>query len=193
MSEEIMPAQSGCSDDELWDAYDRSGRPLGYDLRRGDWNGKAMPENVYHLVVQIFVFSADEKVLVTQRAPCKSFPLQWENPGGSVLKGETPVQGAVRELREETGLCITPQQLRFAYKEIGCSAIYHCFAALVRGDETITLQEGETVAFQWLPYPEFLALLKTENFINSCGERALSYQQDVEAAWAALRAGQDNP
>ena len=31
---------------ELWDAYDRDGNPLGFDLVRGE----PLPEGAYHLV-----------------------------------------------------------------------------------------------------------------------------------------------
>jgi 8-oxo-dGTP pyrophosphatase MutT (NUDIX family) len=35
----------------------------------------------------------------------------WFTPGGGLSGGETPAEGAVRELREETGLRITPGEL----------------------------------------------------------------------------------
>jgi 8-oxo-dGTP diphosphatase len=45
----------------------------------------------------------DGQVLLLQRAkpPC---PGLWVAPGGKVDPGESPVEGAIRELREETGL-----------------------------------------------------------------------------------------
>ena len=79
---------------ELWDAYDREGRPLGFDLVRGE----LMPEGVWHMVVEIYAATPDGRLLVTRRHPDKSWGLYWEVTGGSVVKGETPAQGAVREL-----------------------------------------------------------------------------------------------
>jgi 8-oxo-dGTP pyrophosphatase MutT (NUDIX family) len=32
----------------------------------------------------------------------------WELPGGMVERGESPMEGAVREVQEETGLSVTP-------------------------------------------------------------------------------------
>ena len=46
--------------------------------------------------------------LVGQRAPGRVFGGLWEFPGGRVEPGETPEQAAVREVREETGLDVTP-------------------------------------------------------------------------------------
>ena len=42
---------------ELWDAYDKEGNKLGFDLVRGE----PIPDGVYNLVVQVFAVSADGK------------------------------------------------------------------------------------------------------------------------------------
>ncbi|CAH0004058.1 unnamed protein product [Clonostachys byssicola] len=49
------------------------------------------------------VFKGD-RVLVLQRAPHDSMPLQWEPPGGGVDPEETILNGCARELWEEAGL-----------------------------------------------------------------------------------------
>jgi len=40
-------------------------------------------------------------ILIGQRTPQQSHPLEWEFPGGKVEPGETPQQAVVRELQEE--------------------------------------------------------------------------------------------
>ena len=88
---------------ELWDAYDREGNPLGFDLVRGE----PVPEGVYHLVVEIFAVTADGRVLITQRHPDKAWGGRWEYTGGAVVKGETadyellPYEDFKRVLRED--------------------------------------------------------------------------------------------
>ena len=89
---------------ELWDAYDRNIQKIdGMTLVRGEES--SIPKGVYHMVVFILVRHTDGQYLLMRRSPGKAFPLYWEaTAGGSVLQGETAVQGAIRELREETGI-----------------------------------------------------------------------------------------
>lgn len=163
---------------EAWDAYDVQGNLLGFDLYRGE----PIPEGVYHLVVEIYVFSKDGKVLSTQRHPGKPmFPLKWEVTGGAVQKGETPGQGALRELREETGICAAPEQLHAVYSMVRNHAIFHSYAVLVDRDVPIKLQEGETVAYQWLDYETFLALVDSGDFVDTLRDRFLEHREKVEA------------
>lgn len=44
------------------------------------------------------------KILVCQRRKWDTFGLLWEFPGGKLEPNETPVEGLIRELREELGV-----------------------------------------------------------------------------------------
>jgi 8-oxo-dGTP pyrophosphatase MutT (NUDIX family) len=51
--------------------------------------------------------SGIDHLLLVQRAPTDSYPNCWEVPGGSVdMTGETILEAAARELKEETGLTV---------------------------------------------------------------------------------------
>lgn len=53
----------------------------------------------------------DQEILLTRRHPDKPYGLMWECTGGSVLMGETSVEGALRELSEEAGVRAEKEQL----------------------------------------------------------------------------------
>lgn len=165
---------------ELWDAYDREGNPLGFDLVRGE----PLPEGVYHLVVEIFAMTADGRVLITQRHPDKHWGGCWEYTGGSVVKGETPVEGALRELREETGIIVSAQDLHQVYVDVWPgmnSTIYHSFAVFFNlAEQDIRLREGETVAYDLLPYETFRQVLMEDRFVDVVRVRFLDHQEDFD-------------
>ena len=48
----------------------------------------------------------DNQVLLSQRTADKSFPGQWEFPGGKIESSETAHEALIRELKEELGIDI---------------------------------------------------------------------------------------
>ena len=52
------------------------------------------------------VIVSDDKVLLLLRKINQPFSKQWDLPGGHLLEGETWVEGAVRETKEETNIDI---------------------------------------------------------------------------------------
>ena len=50
-------------------------------------------------------------LLLTHFDPEVGLPPRWITPGGGIDPGETPLDAAVRELREETGLIVPPEDL----------------------------------------------------------------------------------
>lgn len=62
---------------------------------------------------RIMLFDEQNRVflLKTHFDPEVGLPPRWLTPGGGIDSGETALQAAVRELLEETGLVVTPDQL----------------------------------------------------------------------------------
>ena len=95
---------------ELWDIYDKDRNKTGRTMKRGE----PMKDGDYHLVVHICIFSSDGKMLIQQRQPFKD---GWSNlwditVGGSSVAGDTSIDAAVREVREEVGIQLSPAELR---------------------------------------------------------------------------------
>lgn len=146
---------------EIWDAYDESLKKMdGMTLVRGE----PVPEGVYHLVCDILVRHADGDYLLMQRDPRKSCGGLWEaSAGGAALRGETALQSAFRELREETG--ILADELTEIGRDVSpeTRSIYVAFLCVTdRNKSNITLQEGETCAFRWVGRDALLAMDASE-------------------------------
>ena len=65
-------------------------------------------------VVAGILIDKNKRLLLSQRQSFKTFPLQWEFPGGKVVAGESPEMALIRELKEE--LNINAKQLKFFLK-----------------------------------------------------------------------------
>jgi 8-oxo-dGTP diphosphatase len=78
----------------------------------------------------------------------------WELPGGVLELDETPEQGVVREVLEETGVTVEPDQLTGVYKNMTrgiIALVFRCHA--VAGD---TQPTPEASAVAWLTAEEIL-------------------------------------
>ena len=165
---------------ELFDLYDEKMHPLGEICERGD----PIPSGKYHLIVNILSVNFENKVLITKRSLGKSFPGQWEITGGSVISGETPRQGAVRELKEETGLTALTDALDcrghiiFKNKRHNHINIFYLFRADFHED-SIVLRPGETDAAR-LVYPaEIERMAREGEFVSYLFLRAKAFYADI--------------
>jgi len=77
------------------------------------------------LQVVAAIIERDGKILVGQRKPEQSHPLQWEFPGGKVEAGESPEQALTRELQEELGVnaAVSREITRYRYAYPGKNSI----------------------------------------------------------------------
>lgn len=144
---------------ELWDAYDGELNKIeGKTLLRGE----PIPEGLFHLVCDIIVKHSDGSFLLMQRDPNKHYGGMWEaTAGGSALQNESPVDCAVRELREETG--IVSDRLTEVGRVLSRDTVYvefYCETDIDKG--SVTLQEGETSAFKWVSREELLSMKRSE-------------------------------
>lgn len=87
---------------ELWDVLDENRNKTGKLIERG----KPMRSDEFHLVVFAFIKNLEGKILISKRAPIKTFPNTWEVTGGSAITGEDSFSAIVREVKEELGIDI---------------------------------------------------------------------------------------
>lgn len=152
---------------ERFDAFDEHGKALGFDLIRGHEH----PDGAYHKVVQIYTFNSEGQVLITLRDPRKTFGGLWEVTAGSVIKGETENEGALRELKEETGIEVQASELILFNHHIEQDTLWYTYMVKVSSNPKITLQVYETVDYRWVSLDEFNHLMLNNAFPAPMKER----------------------
>ena len=141
---------------EYNDIYDKDRNPTGrVHLRGTRWN-----PGEYGFVVCVWVYDGKGKLLLTRRAPEKSFPGTWENSGGAVKAGETSRQAIARELFEETG--IRAEEDAFELLDTGLDGNTHYDYYCLRRDvplSEIVLLPGETDDVRWATFQQVRDLI----------------------------------
>ncbi len=148
--------------EELWDVYDGERRPTGRTHRRG----ALIPEGDYHLVIHAWVQNEAGEILLTQRSLNKSYAEMWECSGGSALAGEDSVTAALREIYEETGLSVCPENGRCIKSVRRVNDFLDVW--LFSKDFTLAdvrLQERETAGARLAAKGELLSLKESEALV----------------------------
>ena len=65
--------------------------------------------------VVILLFSKDTEKLLLVKRNKKPYPNMWNGIGGKIEVGETPIEAAIRECKEETGLTMVNPKLLVTY------------------------------------------------------------------------------
>ena len=161
---------------EFNDIYDKERNLTGRTHRRGTpWK-----KGEYGLVVCVWVYDGKGKLLMTRRAPEKSFAGTWENSGGAALAGETSRQAICRELREETGIVAQPEEFELMDSGRDRSAHYD-FYCLRRSsaDTEIVLQPGETDAAKWVTFRQIHDMIEQKQICKVIANQFLLQESQL--------------
>jgi 8-oxo-dGTP diphosphatase len=106
-----------------------------------------------------FVFNGDD-VLLMKRAPHRRvFPNRYNGVGGHIERDEDPLSGAVREIREETGLEVRDVRLRGVHNiDAGDSSGIMIFVFSASSDSREVIDAGEEGTLHWIPCDAVLDL-----------------------------------
>lgn len=153
---------------EIWDLYDRDRRIIGAHTR-----GEPLPTGGYHLVVHVWIKNREGKYLLSQRAADRpSYPLWWETTGGSVLQGETSLQGALRETKEEVGVDLDPAAGRLPFSRRREEYQDFMDVWLFEYDGPVDLRSAttaEVAQVRWMTVEEIRTLFDREEFVPPQG------------------------
>lgn len=128
----------------------------------------------------------DKKEALVLKANYKSY---WSFPGGWIEDNQTPIQAAVRELSEETGILIIPQRLKFLYIINRVSNIMQSYqfifeySGMIDDFTSIKLQPEEIDDYKFVSREE--VLINLNNYggavqIWAKGENIVYFEQTVE-------------
>ena len=159
---------------EYNDIYDRDRRRTGrLHLRGTRWH-----RGEYGLIVCVWVYDGKGKLLLTRRAPEKSFPGTWENSGGAAKAGESSRQAIARELFEETGIKAEPKDFELLDSRRDRDAFFDFYC--LKNDtplEKIVLQEGETTDVKWATFAEVHQMIEDRQICRVISRQFLQQEQ----------------
>ena len=161
---------------ELNDIYDSGRRLTGRVHRRGTpWCA-----GEYGLVVCVWVYDGNGNILLTRRAPGKSYAGTWENSGGAAKAGEDSLTAIVRELREETGIQADPADFELLNTVRDKNAFYdhYCLKAAVPL-EKIRLLPGETDDAKWVTFDRIHEMIRRKEICHIIAEQFLHEEPEL--------------
>jgi 8-oxo-dGTP pyrophosphatase MutT (NUDIX family) len=130
---------------------------------------------VKRTVVRLVVLDADERLLLfhTHDPTYPELGSWWELPGGGIEPGETPVDTAMRELLEETGIVVGPGSVgsprwrrtasfryrgqRRVQRESVLVVRLSDAAPVVHGSRRVGYEDEDYFGFRWWPLDEVTA------------------------------------
>ena len=161
---------------EFNDVYDKNRNLTGKLHKRGArWKF-----GEYGLVVCVWVYDGKGNILLTRRAPGKSFAGTWENSGGAAKAGENSRTAIARELFEETGIRAEPTE----FELIGSDRVRHThydFYCLKRQTpiEEIVLLPGETDGVQWAAFEQIHEMIRKKQICDVIAQQFLQQEPEL--------------
>lgn len=148
---------------EEWDVYDKNGNLTGYIKTKDDnWT----PDE-YHLGASLWIINYKGELLIQKRAASKRrYPNVWSNIGGSVISGESSIQGCVREVYEEIGIKLNGNDLVFLQRTIFANTICDDYALIYDFPiVNVMVQPEEVSEVKWSSIDEIKTLFSQGLFL----------------------------
>ncbi|HLC47251.1 MAG TPA: NUDIX domain-containing protein [Candidatus Nanoarchaeia archaeon] len=155
--------------DELIDICDESNNLTGVKKMKSE----AHKEGLWHRTAHIWIYNPKGEILLQLRAKDKElYPDMWDiSAAGHIAAGEDASTAGVREIQEEIGLEVNPEDLQFfrirkvrtVYKKIRNNEFYNIFFLRFDGDiRTLRLQDEEVQEIRFLPCKRIEEELKAD-------------------------------
>lgn len=160
--------------DELIDLFDENNNPLNKQAMKS----QAHKKGFWHRAGHVWIYNSKKELLLQLRTKDKEMhPNEWDiSAAGHIRAGETPIQGALREVQEELGLKIFETDLNFVatkkvesqFKNINNKEFYYIYTLQYNGPlSNLKLQKEEVEKIEFQPlYKIREELLKEPRYIQ---------------------------
>ena len=161
-------------EDEAVDIFDRDDRPTGRAVPKR----QAHEQGLWHRSAHIWIYNDRRDILMQKRSSAKdTFPGLWDiSVAGHISAGETPLDGALREIKEEIGTdadareleYLTTIHMEYPYPQRGWTNREHCYVYLMNKNlnlAKLVLQKEEVEAVRFFSPREFSELIKADRGI----------------------------
>ena len=151
---------------ELWDILDENSNKTGYLHERG----KPMRKGEYHLTVNVWIENDNGEYLISQRAPNKPMhPNLWECTGGNAITGDDSLTTALKEVNEELGVILEPQNGRIIKHRSRHCVCGHCLVDVWLFKQnvdisSVSLSPDETCDVMWASSSEINRMIDKGTF-----------------------------
>lgn len=157
------------------------------DHRQEDCNYPKYRPIIIGVTAVVFNQTLDKVLLVQEQfGPAKG---KWKPPTGTVEyeTGENPIQGVVRELEEETGVKVSPDEARLTSCYYANNAVQdYNYTYAFRTSDAVLLkaQEGEISKVEWQSVSEYLSVKEEKPWIMRTAVAAAFQSLKHGTSWA---------
>lgn len=161
--------------EEIWDVYDENKKKTGKTVKRWPFE---MKQGQYHIVVSGIILNSQNEILISKRAEHKKFGLMWELNGGSILTGETSLEGIIRELKEELGIEFSKKEAMFL-KDIKRGFDFKDLWVFRKDvdPKTLTFPDKEAINAKFVSIEEFISMFEKGEIVPTVDFGTEEYNQ----------------
>jgi len=151
---------------EYFDLYDKYGNSLNKQALRGHH----LKEGEFFKVIHVWIENDQGEFLIQQRAKSNDpIPYQWAITSGIPDQGESAIDAAIRETKEEIGITLDKQELKRIARIVSShnkyntiTFVYHIYANLSINE--MTLNEKEVLQVKYACISEILEMVENQEF-----------------------------
>lgn len=155
---------------EKRDLYDLNKNLTGETI----FKGEKYPSDRKILVVAIWIENSKGELLIQKRSIEKDG--KWATTGGHPKSGETSLQGIITEVKEELGLDISNEDIKFIYSGFDDKVFLDMYyVKMVVNINKLVLQKEEVSEVMWASIDEIKNIIDSGEFKNSHTEMFKNY------------------